>query len=214
MIPATIACPFTAQWTEGVVGHGRKPSEGDDGETIPQAAQPTPWRNAPPPDESPGNDVIVAARDRGLPSTYDPRGMSIPHPLPLLVEHTGEVAGYAYSVIPSPDGLVTVTGFAYRERFLELARFACLSPGLVGQDGEVIETAAGPVLYVTRCDLVEISATNTPSREGTRFQIEAPRRLTDRETFAVETAERFSAIPEETAFGVWRARREAEAMAR
>ena len=83
--------------------------------------------------------------------------------------------------------MFTVTGYADPEAYERLAACPFVSPGLVAQAVEEVPLPRGQSgLFITRADVVEISATMTPVGAGTSFTIEPPTVVPVAERFALE----------------------------
>ncbi|MFN8629044.1 MAG: hypothetical protein U0838_01605 [Chloroflexota bacterium] len=126
-----------------------------------------------------------------MPTTVRASGLSFPSFVPLIIDHAGEVLGYATDFTRLDRDFIA-RGIAAPEHYAALSALRHLSPGIRTLAAEIVEAGPASFLYVTTAEVVELSATNGPLRGGTVFACMRPAALTEpeREAFAAVLEDR------------------------
>lgn len=118
--------------------------------------------------------AIRLARERRLPSIYEPDGMSFSETAPVYIDHGGPEVGRVL-VITRTDDRFEALGWIHPDYAQAARARAHISPGLWIDDAELVSFAGVDALRVTRSTLGEMSITGEPSRAGTVLQVGPPR---------------------------------------
>jgi hypothetical protein len=185
-IEPRIARKFQAGWTEGVIAPPTDLRYGsvDERAAFDAGGEPPPmpaaWDLARPIEDRTVFATIRAAAKQGLPTLFDPAGMTFAAAIPVLLEHGGEMVGYVTDVRRHGAGFA-VAGWIYDQHAEAAARKGYVSPGLQLRSAAIVRDA----LFVTESEVVELSVCVLPVLEGTYFRLDGgPVRLPESQRFA------------------------------
>lgn len=196
--PDRYACRLRATWEEGhEPARGSRfaePGKGDGAAFAPTPALVLSMKENPGPSDE-LSAVLRLSRSLGLPSLYDPDGMHFDNSTPIYADHGGIEVGRGRVVDRIGDRFEFV-GWIHPDYADAVRQCGYISPTLGIVAATIEEFGGESVLYISKSELVELSATAYPVRPGTTLSVGHPQLVPSPDWEALQTV--FSA------FDTWR----------